>query len=1551
MSLTVSTTTAQTGTPKRADQTTTKTIETPTITTVKNQQTEVPDVFTKNGALNFQETPIANDRDLGLERAKKMLQTARLPGKAKLTFGGRVKTGVSDKERSLRNYYPSLQVAHKLAEDPSIESNIRNFLTQVSVPEDLRDLLEQAVLLNAVKQPTSGSNLTAEPAETIKEFSDFLVTRFKCDLDRKGSLRPHNWKELTFDSNGLGNDLMIRVVARMKELYPKISHSNITGWEQQLSLLPDNEESARLVLRFAKAWNLVPSNIDFHGKPLSEYSRKEENEIYLGAEPAAPLKYRDSFENWKDWGPANFGQGVPTADVFVGAFGSEPYLRIVARMKEKHPEANKIWLKDWERKLSGLPNDAESARLVLRFAKAWNLDPSKIDFHGKPLSEYSRKKENWGNLTAEPAGPIKKLSDAHISSTIRLGIQGGGTGPLRPPNWIGPNIPDLPFTHFDAELMIRVVARMKELNANLFHSNITGWEHQLNKLPDNEESARLVLRFAKAWNLDPSKINFHGKPLSAGSLPEKAESPIINNSKLAAFVAKLDPANPVSPIEQREQLSSIFETLTSKSGLGFDAAIIDAKKEGRFQPVSTADLSHAEQKTWVQSLLTEGVFVRPPEIIQKVLFLGVCSDVSADVLAQTVRDAPLSSSLSTRTKGEIASFIASGQIVNWANLSKKLAELSPQAFKMVTEDLCDEQKLSDISRDSRLYDEWKLELNSRMFAIAPSLSKSDIQRALDGILKFDGESSPLHAAKALIRRAYIEPVGTKIREQIVAQVAEKIDSGDFGSRQLEQLMTPEAKSLLSEPAQKKLNESVTNFVKSKFGGADLAKALAEVIQAAGPLADKGVLAENALSQLYQKDLVTRIPLKQADEELGGVKGANPLPDPKDQISVKAKAVDIVGINLAENDRNDKDKKSIPKKQHANLVMTPTTKRNLKMMAAAWRTKRPILLEGPTSSGKTSAVRYIAHKTQSPYRRINLSYYTDVSDLLGKYVGGEKKYDQPKLDKMNDAEFNGIAKEYGIALSKTVDREQATKQILAAQNKPRWVDGPVIKAMKRGEILLLDEINLARPEVLERLNSLLDDDGNIVLTEHHNEVVAPDKNFRLFGTMNPSSYSGRAQLSEAMRSRWNKVYAHGLNQSDLTMIIKESYGSKIPITEMAKLVASHNNLSRLADEGAIGRSSGGVAFTLRNLFRAADRFIRYSGGTLDDEAVMRREVQELYAGSLLVPEDIEAVTDVLETTMPYSGPDFYENLEFIEDNSHFEIGDVSINKLNHSHPLVPVESSRLVMTDRTKQVLYRMAKALDMGENVAMVGERSSGKTAIAKMFAMLRGQTYQRQVLSRETDASELIGGFDDTGWNDGLLLDASRPTGTPGIFVGDEFNLANPALLERLNSVLDDERKLVLAEKEGEEIRLHPEFRFIAAMNPATKKYGGRQKLSKAMQNRFTMIAVPNLDDPTEQKEILKEIGNQRGVDSAVTDTLVDLTQAICADYEDGSLGTEIHERDRPTYSMRELINATKMIAEFMEDRGLENSYSLAVEANFATSSNQDDNDKILRKAEELAQ
>lgn len=49
-------------------------------------------------------------------------------------------------------------------------------------------------------------------------------------------------------------------------------------------------------------------------------------------------------------------------------------------------------------------------------------------------------------------------------------------------------------------------------------------------------------------------------------------------------------------------------------------------------------------------------------------------------------------------------------------------------------------------------------------------------------------------------------------------------------------------------------------------------------------------------------------------------------------------------------------------------------------------KHPILLQGPTSSGKTSLVAYLAAQTGHPFVRINNHEHTELSEYLVSLAG-------------------------------------------------------------------------------------------------------------------------------------------------------------------------------------------------------------------------------------------------------------------------------------------------------------------------------------------------------------------------------------------------------------------------------------------------------------------------------------------------------------------------------------------------------------------------------------
>lgn len=149
---------------------------------------------------------------------------------------------------------------------------------------------------------------------------------------------------------------------------------------------------------------------------------------------------------------------------------------------------------------------------------------------------------------------------------------------------------------------------------------------------------------------------------------------------------------------------------------------------------------------------------------------------------------------------------------------------------------------------------------------------------------------------------------------------------------------------------------------------------------------------------------------------------------------------------------------------------------LTTIALGVRDNLAVLLIGESGTGKTSAIRYTAHKTGNGLRRVNLNGGTTADELVGRKMFNDKG--------------------------------------------TYWVDGILTEAMRAGDWVVLDEINAALPEVLFVLQSVLDDDGFLVLTEKDDkEIVHKHPNFRLFATCNPPEYAGTKEMNQSLLSRF------------------------------------------------------------------------------------------------------------------------------------------------------------------------------------------------------------------------------------------------------------------------------------------------------------------------------------------------------------------------------------------------------------------------------------------------
>lgn len=89
----------------------------------------------------------------------------------------------------------------------------------------------------------------------------------------------------------------------------------------------------------------------------------------------------------------------------------------------------------------------------------------------------------------------------------------------------------------------------------------------------------------------------------------------------------------------------------------------------------------------------------------------------------------------------------------------------------------------------------------------------------------------------------------------------------------------------------------------------------------------------------------------------------------------------------------------------------------------------------------------------------------------------------------------------------------------------FLEGALVTALREGHWILLDEINLAPPQVLERVMGLLEGgSGGLVLLERgDSEPVPQHKAFRLFGAMNPATDAGKRHLSKQIRAHFTELY--------------------------------------------------------------------------------------------------------------------------------------------------------------------------------------------------------------------------------------------------------------------------------------------------------------------------------------------------------------------------------------------------------------------------------------------
>lgn len=240
--------------------------------------------------------------------------------------------------------------------------------------------------------------------------------------------------------------------------------------------------------------------------------------------------------------------------------------------------------------------------------------------------------------------------------------------------------------------------------------------------------------------------------------------------------------------------------------------------------------------------------------------------------------------------------------------------------------------------------------------------------------------------------------------------------------------------------------------------------------------------------------------------------------------------------------------------------------------------RRIMLIGHTGAGKTSLIEQIAARAHHGVLRANMNGQTTVGDFVGFWSvkGGE-----------------------------TV-----------------WVDGVLPTAMREGLWLIVDEVDFAEPAILAVLTAVLEPNGQLLLKEKGNEIVAAHPSFRLFATANAVGamsqfrhlYQGANLMNEAFLDRWRVYLIDYLSPKEEADVLEQTLAPRLT-RAMAETLAAIAADCR----AAFAREDLASAFSTRRLIDWAELMLR----TGDPE---RAAMPAIYAK--VSPEDAGLIRSII-----------------------------------------------------------------------------------------------------------------------------------------------------------------------------------------------------------------------------------------------------------------------------------------------------------------------------------
>jgi len=181
-------------------------------------------------------------------------------------------------------------------------------------------------------------------------------------------------------------------------------------------------------------------------------------------------------------------------------------------------------------------------------------------------------------------------------------------------------------------------------------------------------------------------------------------------------------------------------------------------------------------------------------------------------------------------------------------------------------------------------------------------------------------------------------------------------------------------------------------------------------------------------------------------------------------------------------------------------------------------KLPFLLKGPTGTGKSRFIEFMAEKLDKKLITIACHEETSSTDLIGRYI---------------------------IRGAEAV-----------------WIDGPLTKAVKEGAIIYLDEIAEARPDVIVAIHSLTDHRRELYI-DKLGKTIKAHNDFMLVASFNPGYQKGFKELKPSTKQRFISLsFNYPENKIETEILINETKIDKSTAKKLVNIAAKIRNLTEL-----------------------------------------------------------------------------------------------------------------------------------------------------------------------------------------------------------------------------------------------------------------------------------------------------------------------------------------------------------------------------------------------------